>query len=151
MTEKARLVIANATPNPSLYAALFAQPLMPREEFVPCIIWPHGKSGGRPIMRVPKYPPRHPVNLFYDCPARINRVCQTKLCVNPYHYVIMPRPPGTPQHPLVFEAEEVIERFMTLDQAYEGIDMPRHYVLAAWRNHRQLGMKYKPLPSEIRQ
>lgn len=140
-----RLRIAACHPQPELIGAILAQPLGPRPELVPCIIWNGGTSRGRPMCRIPPHTPGHPVSLFFDPrPDRINRVCQTQLCVNPYHFVCLPRSPTLLQHPLVFQAEEQIENFDTLDQAYEGINIPRQFVLAAWRNHRQLGMRAHP-------
>lgn len=139
----ARQRIADCSTNPPLIAAILASTLSPRPELVPCMEWRWGLSSGRPIMRPAEGPPAHPVALFYERPDRINRVCQNRKCVNPYHFVCMPRQPTQIQPALVFAAEETIDQFRTLDAAYDGIDLPRPFVLAAWRNHRQLGMRPK--------
>lgn len=131
--------IADCSTNPTLIASVLAQPVTPRAELVPCIIWNGGLSAGRPTYRLGQ--PRHPVAHYFPEAQKIRRVCAQKLCVNPHHFAVFPRPTGQLQHPLVFQAEETIHLYATLDEAYAGIDIPRQYVLAAWRNHRQLNLR----------
>lgn len=134
--------IALSTPNPTLTELLFREhPADPRAEFVPCYHWRFGTSQGRPICRAPGLTPRHPVFVYWGPGhTRHQRICGTRMCCNPYHFIFTPRPPTRIQHALVFEAEEEIERFETLDAAIKGIDIPAPYVLQAWRHHRQLGL-----------
>lgn len=139
--------IALSTPNPTLTELLFREPpTNPRPEFVPCYEWRFGTSSGRPICRPPGVSyPRHPIVFYWgEDHTRHQRICATRKCCNPWHFVFTPRPPTMIQHALVFEAEDQIDRFSSLEAALKGIDVPPHYVLQAFRHKRQLNLsKYE--------
>lgn len=130
------IAIERMAPTP-LHRIILQQPPAPHELLVPCWIWPHGVSSGKPVMRIGR-DVRHPVKFFHEGTRIIRKVCAEDLCVNPRHFIMLPRPSTAMQHILVFQAEETIDNFKTLEDAYNGIDYPRIHVLEAWRNKIQL-------------
>ena len=135
--------IASMAQNPVVMAAALGDPrLTPHPALVPCIVWTGGLSRGLPIMSSGGRP-AHPVRHYFGMPKRISRCCQTPLCVNPFHFITSPRQATTLTHPLVFEAEEQLDNLgiRSLPEAIRKIDIPAQYVIQAYKNNRQLGLR----------
>lgn len=135
--------IASMSAEPELIAAILADSrLAPHPALVPCIIWTGGLSRGLPIMG-PGGRPAHPVRHYFGMPDRISRCCGSKLCVNPFHFISLPRQSSGLQHPIVFEAEEQLDLnpVRSMQEALARLDLPAQFVIQAYKNQRQLGLR----------
>ena len=95
----------------------------------------------RPSMKISPQHPKHPVNIFFG--AGIRRICTSRKCVNPWHFVQKPYPPTRSRMPDVEQAEGELEgrKPKSLSAAYImlGDYYYKETILLAYRNLRQSG------------
>lgn len=130
-----------AAGEPEAYVELLRNPHHPAHPLmIPCRAWKFGQSKGRPTFRERGHHPCNPMRAYFGFPEKLQRICGTRHCVNPFHHVTVPRHPTGPRHALVYAAEEHIDPSKTLLENYEAIELPRQYVLEAYRTGRQLNL-----------
>jgi hypothetical protein len=106
----------------------------------PC--WPYltkGLKSARPFMQIRPHSPGHPIRYFFETSYR--RICQHHRCVNPHHFMRVPRAATVQPHPLIWDAMDAMEADppISLDAALAAFrdDYGAPSVVNAYRNLRE--------------
>jgi hypothetical protein len=90
-------------------------------------------------MQIRPHSPGHPIRYFFESSYR--RVCAHHRCVNPHHFMQVPRRPTTQPHPLIWDAMDAMEAAppISLDAALAAFkdDYGGAAVVNAYRNLRE--------------